>query len=1009
MNKYELVLIFLLFVSWIKAQQNTYLSYGREAGLPQSQVRAIETDSAGFLWIGTLGGLSRFNGASFRNFSKEDGLPDNQINCLVSGKEFWIGTTGALCYLEGIHIKCIPLPQENAASRVLDIAEDPNGAVWLATAGEGILVFEDSTWHTIKTKDGLPDDYVRSLTFDERGLGWIGTRSGMMVVNRDRTLKPPPKKELEGLSVSKVEFNQSGTLIISTFGNGVFTLNNGRLDNYTSEDGLPGNFIRCFLEMDDGSFWFGAKDGLCKWNGEEFISFDERKGLPYDNVKSLGKDREGNLWIGTDGQGLLRKAGTLFSSFTTSEGLQSDLVMSFAKAENDSLYIGTYDAGISVLKGDTAVKFAGNNDLPSKTVWCLLTKDEMLYAGTSGGLFIDYGGTRKTLDQTSGIPGNRITSMLDFNSHLWAGSEGGVAQLNFDGQIVQVFTEADDEEFKSIRALHKFDGGFYMGAEGGVWEYKESHFEKLPSEIDPETSVYCLELDERGNLWAGTSDGLFLKRSNEESLIKLSTPEKLVSKAINLLQITKDNSLLIGSNNGLDAINLESLPDSGRLELRHFGKFEGLTGAETNQNAVLREGSEVWLGTTKGAIKFAPENKRKSDLAPALYISDIQLFLEDVDWGEIADSVSRKDGLPINPNLRYNQNYLTFNYSGIYFTNPNKVRYRYKLEGVDDEYLGPTESRSATYAYLPHGDFTFKVQAYQVDAPNKVSQSTFSFSIEPPFYLTNWFYSLIFVAVIAVIYLIYSARLKKEREKRANLKLQLQSRLMQLEAQSLNSSMNRHFIFNALNSIQYYINMQDRKSANRYLTSFAKLIRKNLDSSLQTDTSLNDELERLKLYLSLEQMRFQGKFDYNIKVDPSIDLDAVTLPAMMLQPFLENSIWHGILPSKKKGIINISITTGKNRYIIQIDDNGVGIDTSLKNKPNGREQHVSKGMDITLNRMKLYQNMTGKNYLIEGPYEVRDEKGNIQGTRLRILLPENSTAAEVDGGETWNFEDKKVI
>jgi LytS/YehU family sensor histidine kinase len=216
--------------------------------------------------------------------------------------------------------------------------------------------------------------------------------------------------------------------------------------------------------------------------------------------------------------------------------------------------------------------------------------------------------------------------------------------------------------------------------------------------------------------------------------------------------------------------------------------------------------------------------------------------------------------------------------------------------------------------------------------------------------------------------------------------------------------MNRHFIFNALNSIQYYINMQDRKSANRYLTSFAKLIRKNLDSSQRMDTTLTEELERLELYLTLEQMRFQQKFSYEIRVGKSINTDEVVLPAMMLQPFLENSIWHGILPSEKEGEIIIQITRKATQWEILIDDNGVGIKTSLANKNGNHTAHASHGMDITLNRVRLYRNMTGLNYQIEGPFERQGESGEILGTRVVIRIPEKDTVPELKGADSWNIE-----
>jgi LytS/YehU family sensor histidine kinase len=217
-------------------------------------------------------------------------------------------------------------------------------------------------------------------------------------------------------------------------------------------------------------------------------------------------------------------------------------------------------------------------------------------------------------------------------------------------------------------------------------------------------------------------------------------------------------------------------------------------------------------------------------------------------------------------------------------------------------------------------------------------------------------------------------------------KLVYKSKLLALEQQTLNASMNRHFIFNALNSIQYYINTQDRLSANRYLTSFAKLIRKNLDSSINSSglVTLTDEIERLELYISLEHMRFQEKFEYEVNVADSIDTESVKIPAMILQPFVENSIWHGILPQKEGGLIQVNITDTEAGILFEIVDNGIGYDVSQSKKTDN--SHHSKGMLITNGRIDLLKKATEKKMSIKGPFQMNDENGNSLGTKVEILL-----------------------
>jgi sensor histidine kinase YesM len=234
------------------------------------------------------------------------------------------------------------------------------------------------------------------------------------------------------------------------------------------------------------------------------------------------------------------------------------------------------------------------------------------------------------------------------------------------------------------------------------------------------------------------------------------------------------------------------------------------------------------------------------------------------------------------------------------------------------------------------------------------------------------------------LYQILLFRLKREREKNEKEKMTYRARLLSLEQKSLNASMNRHFIFNSLNSIQFFINTQDRLSANKFLTNFAKLIRKNLDSSEDgNEVALSQELERLDLYLSLESMRFKDRFSYSISTAANIDAELLIIPAMMLQPFIENSIIHGILPDEsKKGSIEIRISLQGDLLIIEIEDNGIGIDISISNKIDYNGDHRSQGMEITTKRIELLQKISKRHFELIGPTQLFDSDNAVRGTSV---------------------------
>ena len=989
---FYLFLLLFLFSAISVSQQSSYVHYDTRDGLPQSQVRAIAQDSQGYLWIGTVGGLSRYDGYDFQNYSTEDGLPANQINCLLQGKNhFWIGSTGSLCTQNGLGFTTIPLPQEYARSKIFDMEEDREGNLWLALAGEGLLKYDGAYFTVFNSRNGLPNNYIRSVQLAPDGALWVGTREGIVLIENGE-IKPPPLAELSVPSVADILFTKDGVAIICTFGNGLILVENSVIKQFTSDSGLPSDHIRCAAELPNGELWLGAKEGLTRYESGKFTVYREEQGLQYSNIKSLEVDREGNLWIGTDGKGVLLQAGRSFTSYTTQDGLHSDLAMDICKTDTGSLIFGSYDNGLSVFNGISFSPYAYNEKLPNKTVWVMESdKEGTLWVGTSQGLFRENRGEIKIINVSMGLPGNRITAILPEGRKIWVGAEDGFARLNTSGTIEAVFNDSTGFSGKRIRSIIKKENDLWIGAESNVFKFDGQSFTAMQIDSINDKPVYCLELDKRGNIWAGTSNGLFYFNKGSDKFIRVDFGSGFASRNINFLTSLADSTLLIGTNNGLYRLELDDLFDQNLIKSKHYTNYEGLITGETNQNSVFYDGKVVWFGTTSGAVRFDPNRDASGPkMAPALNLSKVQLFLQDANWAALGDSVSAKTGLPVNPGLNFNQNYLTFYYSGVHFNNPQKVLYRYKLEGADEKWLGPTKSRSVTYAYLPHGSYTFLLESFSVDDPELVSEVKFSFNITPPFYLTVWFFILAGLLVIGLFYAIYRSRVKKELQKRATLQLEFQSRLMVLESQTLNSSMNRHFIFNALNSIQYYINMQDRKSANRYLTSFAKLIRKNLDSSQQNETSLADELERIELYLSLEQMRFQNRFEYVINIDKTIDPERVEIPAMMLQPFLENSIWHGILPADKHGIIGMNISDYEDEVKIEIVDNGIGIETSLRNKNGSETSHISKGMEITQNRIQLYRKMTGLNYRVEGPKELVDSSGEILGTTVFIRLPKDN-------------------
>ena len=447
-----------------------------------------------------------------------------------------------------------------------------------------------------------------------------------------------------------------------------------------------------------------------------------------------------------------------------------------------------------------------------------------------------------------------------------------------------------------------------------------------------------------------------------------------------------------GTNNGLFSFSPDSLLKDPSAA-RGFDRADGLRSIEFNLNASFREADgRLLFGTAAGLLAYDPSRSGTgSSLQPLkIHITGVRSFLQSTDWSRQCDSLETASGLPIGLHLAYRRNYLTFDYGAINTTHPERTRYRYRLLGYDADWLPPTDARFASYSNLAQGEYIFEVMA-SADGLTWSAPATFSFGIEPPYWLRWWFFALCALALAAMGYAIHRLRAVRRERREKTRQLMLRSRMLQLEQQALNAHMNRHFVFNALNSIQYYINRQDRTAANRYLTSFAKLIRKNLDASQSDTTTLAEELERLELYLILEHMRFKDKFRYALNVDESVQASRVRIPAMMLQPYVENSIWHGILPMSRQGQVSISVLPADNGHIrVTIEDDGIGIDQSLTTKNGGSGDHISRGIEITKGRADVLRRLGLTDIRIEGPVQITGGGEGGTGTRVTILLPVGS-------------------
>lgn len=987
-NVLKFLFIFLCTTTW--AQQYNFINYNVEEGLAQSQVSDLAQDAGGYLWIATRGGLSRFDGMKFTNYSKNQGLISNQLSDLFIDNEnkLWVGAEGGISLYDNTKFLSFQFKEEFSKYQVNDMAL-ANDTLYIGTNGGGVIRFANNQFY-YPGDEGLLN--VRSIDFFNEQL-LAGTRNGVYKIHKGKNPERIAALEFTNdMSISVVYAKNDKLYIGSYSGDGVFEFDPSfqQTNHFTTQKGMINDRVRAILNDNQSNNWMVSKTGIIKISNGEITNFTSQNGLPHDNINCVLQDNDGNMWFGTDGKGICLFTGEAFVNYQQKDGLSSDFVMSIVEDTMGDLWFSTYGGGITHWNSGKPKSYSMVDGLTNNTVWTSLRdRNGILWFGSSSGVMRYIDGQFQQLELTGEQKSTKVTYLFeDDEGKIWIGGQYGV-WIYDDGKIVfqQVKDEIKGNNIRAIEEDHK--NNIWLGSQIGLYQYKNGRYEYVKVlQSDEALTVYCLKYT-HNQLWVGTNNGLFV--SEKEHFKKVQLSDNFNANTINFLLPFQNNQMWVGTNNGIYKIELSGNED---YKVFHYNTNDGLKSLECNLNASYEDSEDhLWFGTGGGLLKYNPKlgDQLKELNEPKIHITGIRLFLEEMDYLKYSDGIDPKTGLPENLVLPFHKNHLTFDFIGISLKSPESIKYKYRLQGFDSEWSPATSSPLATYSNLPFGEYTFLIMATNKSGVWSEPVS-YSFVILPPFWRTWWFYGICFVTISLIVYLIITIRARVVARKRATQQLVYKSKLAALEQQSLNASMNRHFIFNALNSIQYFINTSDKISANRYLTNFAKLIRKNLDSTTTENyiVALQEEIDRIQLYLSLESMRFENKFEYTIDIDENLDTEIINVPSMMLQPFIENGIIHGILPKDEKGHIILKIYKNKNQVVFEIEDDGVGIDNSIQNKTKfeGDEGHISKGMKITSSRITLLQKITEKDISIEGPYQLKNDK-KYPGTKVIIRLPLN--------------------
>lgn len=961
------------------SQSYSFKTYSIAEGLAQTQVKAITEDENGYLWIGTLGGLSRFNGSSFVNYSSEDGLINNRISALYATKnELWIGHFGGgISLLKNGKIKNWNFGNLNKNISVSKIIYFKN-KLFIATNGNGLYVLENNklSHYALKSEDA---NRIRGFEVIDDEL-YLATREGLF-----KTKEKIEFNKIKNLS----DINLTG--IVTKEKQIILTTTNGEIFQY-----FPSSKLKKILKIEQELFlysciidsknniWSTCNSGLISKNSSgQTQLINESQGLPLNALNCVFEDINGTIWIGSDGKGLFRFGGNSFVHYNQSNGIQSNLIISGIEISKNKFLFGSYENGLILYenKGFTSIP------LDKSRIWATIQDDlGNIFLGTDEGLIyynpLKNSKSRKIDEKIK----SKVTCFFkEKNGEILFGGTEGISKI-INGNTILIQQEFNFTKIGTIRNIIRYQNKLICATDGGLFEFKNGIYTNF---LAFKNTSFSLKVDNQNSLWIGSDIGLFC--FNGKKLKKVFLSDQPASNFVNFINYAT-SKIYVGTNNGLYVLSdLEKNENASKIR---YGIEDGLVNLETNINSSFFDSyGNFWFGTAEGLVKFSAQinTKYKNYYKPSLNINNIKVNFLDINYKEFELNTSNVP-FPQKMILAPNKNNLLIELDGVLLKNHQSIKYQYWLEGYDDKWVPPFTSPQISLSNLPSGKYKLHIRSIN-EQEDFSEEKVIELEIRPYFYKTWWFISLSIIFIGFIVFLIFRFRLNQEKAKRYKESLEFKSKLIVLEQQSLNASMNRHFIFNSLNSIQYFINTQDKISANKFLTNFAKLIRKNLDSSSENENqiALNQEIERLDLYLSLESMRFKDRFEYKINVG-NIDTESIIVPAMLFQPFVENSIIHGILPNEKqKGFINIKMEIiqedGHKKLVVSICDNGVGIDSSLKKKSLNNGDHKSQGMEITRKRINLLNELSNQKYELKGPFQLEDENRLIKGTCILIKIP----------------------
>lgn len=999
------------------AQEPRFINFNTKDGLSQKHVYHTCQDHQGYIWAGTVTGLYRYDGHEFKYFSSPLDQPGHSISnllnaiCVDEHGYLWLGSYNTLQWYDPVVNRFWspnlqdPTVLKLTQSGMLGIKPVEDERMFINTLNNYFFAFNigDSSWHHF---DQYPQHASKSTfnVFSFQNYLYAVHREGIYQFNQTGSLEQFFPWVNQDISNAYFDAGEK-EVVLTTLRSALIIFNlvtKQYRESFFANQKLKGQQLFSVLKDQSGGYYIGAHSLFhAHPKNKSYTNFSSRSSAEFElsaiKIGSMFFDRENNLWLSGDGLSMLP--------------WQNNQILSRPLVDPTIGYN---------IEPDDVFKVPGS--------------PELIFTNTNSKGLIKYHLTDQTITLIHNPENNRPMTI---------GIQSPDGQLFFSdyNQLYQYDPRKNSLQVKPLYDQNKLlvlphgkhtpgpQGEIIMQASRGgfyVWHYPGTKVEHrqvkdyFPEETLLQTDMAPVLTDSRGSVWFTSSHGAYQYWPGEKKMIAIGLTEPaFIGTSVEIVEDKQQHIWISTYSNGLYEYWDEG--DTSYVWNHHKYSGSGLIGNYCTYLAIDPVDSMLWINNSGTLIKFNPYTRRimtqvtkqnglredgseyafritsdghliklffggfglinlneyqKNLVLPTVNFNSIKVFNQDYVYAR------PKISSPIK--LPHTSNYLQFDYTALVLNNSNRNQYAHYLEGLEHEWIYTNAEHNTSYAGLKPGQYTFKVKAANSDGYWGAEKAV-KFIIIPPFYATWWFISLVIILLSGSIYFI-NRYLVRQARKEEKIKAEFNKLLAETEMKALRAQMNPHFIFNALNSIQKYILKEEHEQASIYLTKFSKLIRLILDHSNQNTIKLNSELELLKLYLEIESLRFEQQFTYAIHVDKGINQDTEEVPSMLIQPFVENAIWHGLLHKNSPGHLQLNFTHHEQYLVIEIDDDGVGRLKAEEFKNKLINKNKSYGMQLAQKRISILnrlQNLQANSEIIDkvSPH------GEALGTTVVIRIP----------------------